>query len=260
MKQHKQLYSLQKEVEYTFLDHLTIPLLMKRMLQSAKRLWISTFYLWHRLTAGAFDRFHLSYFKLSLMAIAAFVFFKKDLHFQVRMKSPVHAESIPMSYGGEKESEQLSVFPQKLPFLGEDEPAEANELSILSQMKVETYIKRFAKVAIQEQQKFGVPASIKMAQAILESGAGTNATNNNHFGQLLANRNFNSAWDNWRAHSLLFAQEGQPYQQLLRYGNDYRSWAKGLAQLGYSDVENYDQALIQLIEQYEMYRLDTIEL
>lgn len=260
MKQNKQQYSLRQRAEYTHSDHPTIPILLRRLLQGLKRLWTAACYLWHRLTFGMFGSFRLSYFKLSLMAIAAFIFFKKDLHFQVRMKSPSHAEATPMSYSGEQEAERLSVVPRKLPFIGDDEPATTAVLPALPQAKVEAYIKRFAKVAIQEQQKFGVPASIKMAQAILESRAGTNAVNNNHFGKPLAQNNFNTAWDNWRAHSILFSQEGQPYQQLLRYGNDYKSWAKGLAQMGYSDIKNYDQILIQLIEQYEMYRLDTIEL
>jgi hypothetical protein len=269
MKERKQ-QSLQREVEHTILDHLTFPILFKQLWQSIKRLWVAISFIWHRLTFGFFSQFQfkLSGFKIAVVALLVFIFFKKDLHVQVRMNSPEGAEqTLPMSYNDEG-TDKLSMLPRVLPFLGNNKPEVSTEkpsttLPQLEQTTVESYIKRFAKVAVQEQKKFGIPASIKMAQAILESQAGTNAAatqSNNHFGQPLATHSCSSAWESWRAHSLLFSSEQYPYQQLLQYGKDYRKWAKGLAELNYSTATHYDQALIQLIEQYEMFRLDDIEL
>ncbi|MEM1328765.1 MAG: glucosaminidase domain-containing protein [Bacteroidota bacterium] len=259
----KQQQSLQREVEDTILDHLTLPLLLKQLWQSAKRLWMSLSFVWHRLTFGVFSQFKLSLFRVTVIALIVFIFFKKDLQVQVRMNSPeVSEQVIPMTYT--ENSDRLSVMPNVLSFLGSDKNEEkaATVVPQINQPTIEAYIKRFAKVAVQEQEKFGIPASIKMAQAILESEAGTNdaAQTHNHFGQPLANQLTSSAWESWRAHSLLFSSEQYPYQQLLQHGKDYKKWAKGLAKLNYSTIPNYDQALIQLIEQYEIYRLDEIKL
>jgi len=54
--------------------------------------------------------------------------------------------------------------------------------------------------------------------------------------------------------------EGQPYQQLLQYGKDYKKWAAGLQELKYSSRSDYGQLLVQLIEEYELFRLDKMKL
>ncbi|GEM_PF-525187 len=143
--------------------------------------------------------------------------------------------------------------------------------------QAKAYIRRFRKVARTEMQKFGIPASVKMAQALVESRAGSSRLareNNNHFGIKCFSKsckkghcsNFSddhhkdffriyaSAWESWRAHSLMLTQ-GR-YRKLLAYGKDYRKWAKGLKDLGYATAPNYAQTLIQTIEQYELWRLD----
>ncbi|MEL6943556.1 MAG: glucosaminidase domain-containing protein, partial [Bacteroidota bacterium] len=133
----------------------------------------------------------------------------------------------------------------------------------LESNQVEAYIKRFAKVAIMEQQKFGIPASIKMAQGLLESQAGQSNLSketNNHFGRIFNSESFGTAWESWRAHSQMMTHENSKYRSLLRYGKDYKSWAAGLDNLNYSDYANYGKALIQLIEQYEIHRLDGMKL
>ena len=107
-----------------------------------------------------------------------------------------------------------------------------------------------------EMQQFGVPASIKMAQALLESQAGTinEATvSNNHFGAPLRNTPVATAWESWRAHSLLLQNE---HPELFKYGNNYKRWAKALEKIGYNQSKNYSEQLIQLIEQYQLQKLD----
>ncbi|HHB78558.1 MAG TPA: hypothetical protein ENK85_04935 [Saprospiraceae bacterium] len=147
----------------------------------------------------------------------------------------------------------------------------------LKRQKAENYIRHYAKVAIAEHKKFGIPASIKMAQALVESRAGESTLarkNHNHFGIKCFSRKckaghcsnltddshkdffriYHSAWESWRAHSQLLMSK--KYKPLLKYGDDYKAWAKGLKKLGYATDKNYDKKLIQIIETYKLYRLD----
>lgn len=157
-----------------------------------------------------------------------------------------------------------------------DEPGDDDEVR-----KVKSYIRRFKVVALQEKKKYGIPASVKMAQAILESNAGrsklSNSTNN-HFGIKCFSRTckkghcsnfgddthkdffrkYDSAWESWRAHSKLIANG--KYKTLLKHGDDYRSWAHGLKKLGYATAKHYDQTLINLIEKYQLYKLDGVDI
>lgn len=135
------------------------------------------------------------------------------------------------------------------------------------------YIKRFAKIAKAEQERFGIPASISLAQGILESDNGNSSLakkNNNHFGVKCFShyckkghcsnftddshkdffRKYNSAWDSWRAHSI-FISNGR-YKKLKRYGKDYKKWAYGLKRLGYATEQFYAEMLIDKIEKYNL--------
>jgi flagellum-specific peptidoglycan hydrolase FlgJ len=143
--------------------------------------------------------------------------------------------------------------------------------------KAKAYIRRFSKVAISEMHKFGIPASIKMAQGLLESAKGESplsANNNNHFGIKCflkdckaghcSNygddshkdffRKYKSAWESWRAHSEMIA--GGRYAKLLDHKKDYKAWANGLKTLGYATDKDYAQKLIQTIEKYHLELLD----
>lgn len=161
-----------------------------------------------------------------------------------------------------------------LPFFGGNDPTPTANLR---QKKAEAYIRRYAKVAIAEHKKFGIPASIKMAQALVESRAGESMLaqkNHNHFGLKCFSkkcksghctnltddshkdffRNYHSAWESWRAHSQLLSTKR--YKPLHKYGDDYKAWAKGLKKIGYATDKDYDKKLIDIIETYQLYRLD----
>lgn len=139
------------------------------------------------------------------------------------------------------------------------------------------YIQRFARVARIEMKRYGIPASISLAQGLIESRAGTSrlAKNaNNHFGIKCFSkkckaghcmnasddhhkdffRKFGAAWDSWRAHSELLAN-GR-YRRLKKYGRDYRKWAQGLEQLGYATDRTYAEKLVGVIEKYDLHRYD----
>ncbi len=139
-----------------------------------------------------------------------------------------------------------------------------------------SYVKRFAKVAQGEMHKYGIPASITLAQGLLESNAGKSplaSKYNNHFGIKCFSkkckkghcsnfsddshkdffRNYPTAWESYRAHSE-FLQKGR-YQHLLKE-TSYKNWAHGLLKAGYATDQQYGHKLIRLIEDLELYRYD----
>ncbi len=155
-------------------------------------------------------------------------------------------------------------------------PAAPEELKA---QNVKAYIERYSKVAVAEMDKFGIPASITMAQAIVESRSGTSvlaARNNNHFGIKCFSkscpkghcsnftddhhkdffRKFANATDSWREHSQFLMK--YRYRDLLKYGKNYHVWAKGLRDFGYATDKSYDKKLISIIERYELFKLDDL--
>lgn len=255
--------SLQKEVQYIILDSVTAKLLLRRVIQHIKKNIIALNNLFHKTTFGVFSKTKFPYAQIAFIGLVIFVMTKKDLHFQVSMNAPLAKMMTPAEKNeSKKEVEQLGMV-QPIHFV-ETKKKKKVEKSIpytldFQAEEVEAYIKRFGKIAITEQQKYGIPASIKLAQGLLESKAGqSEATQktNNHFGQPMANENYDSAWLNWRYHSHYLTDAASPFQPLLQFDLDYKKWAVGLKDLGYSSWNNYDKALIEIIEKYEMYRLD----
>ena len=140
------------------------------------------------------------------------------------------------------------------------------------------YIARYSGMAVEQMKKYGIPASITLAQGLLESDAGrsTLATKcNNHFGIKCHNdwtgrkmyhddderqecfRCYRDADDSFRDHSL-FLVNGARYQSLFKLGStDYKGWAKGLKAAGYATSPTYADKLIELIERYGLDRYDT---
>lgn len=142
------------------------------------------------------------------------------------------------------------------------------------------YIKRFKDVAISEMKKFGIPASITLAQGILESGSGTSnlaKIDNNHFGIKCKRkcigcrcvnyaddspydmfRIFPTAWHSYREHSKLLATSAR-YANLFKLKiTDYKGWAKGLQIAGYATSKTYSKSLIRIIEKYNLQKLDNL--
>lgn len=140
------------------------------------------------------------------------------------------------------------------------------------------YIKRFAKVAQAEMNKFGIPASITLAQGLLETNAGDSplaANMNNHFGIKCFSKKcakghcanfsddshkdffriYKTAWESFRAHSQLL--QNQRYQNLYQFSkDDYKNWAVGLKKAGYATDKRYPEKLIRLIETLNLNKYD----
>lgn len=149
-------------------------------------------------------------------------------------------------------------------------------LSLLSQKTTEIYIQNWKKECIEQMEKHGIPASITMAQGILESASGTSdlATKaNNHFGIKCHNewtgdkffkdddkkdecfRVYKNAQASFEDHSI-FLKKAR-YAELFDLAiTDYKGWANGLKQCGYATNPKYPQLLIELIEKHHLHELD----
>ena len=141
----------------------------------------------------------------------------------------------------------------------------------------EKYIKTYSALAIEQQKKYKIPASITLAQGLLESGAGQSdlaRRSNNHFGIKCHSdwrggrvyhdddlrgecfRKYKRVEDSYEDHSKFLKRSR--YDQLFRLKiTDYKGWARGLQKCGYATDRAYANKLIKVIEDYELYRYDT---
>ena len=233
--------------------------LFRRIIQGLARLKVAGRYglskmefKWPALRPGI----RLSWWKIGLVVMAVFVLLKKDIQLSVDLKSPVGAAPRDDDEGGDEGGEAAEfnlAQPASLPGVNDFRPVRAGDLAA---GRVWEYIDRFRDLAVSEMKQFGIPASIKMAQALLESRAGQHPAArqlNNHFGRPLAGQHFNNVWENWREHSLLIYHE---YPSLFDAGADYKKWAMQLRKARYSKDRDYDAQLIGLIEEYQLYLLD----
>ncbi|MCS7035866.1 MAG: glucosaminidase domain-containing protein [Saprospiraceae bacterium] len=141
------------------------------------------------------------------------------------------------------------------------------------------YVERLAPVAEAEMQRFGIPASITLAQGLLESNAGDSPLarkTNNHFGMKCFSKTcrrghcvnftddshkdffirYDNVWSSYRAHSQ-FLKNSKRYAALFKLDpTDYRAWAHGLQKAGYATDPLYAQKLIALIEGLGLDRYD----
>lgn len=138
------------------------------------------------------------------------------------------------------------------------------------------YIDRYKDLAVKQMNTYGIPASITLAQAILESGAGTGELarrSNNHFGIKCGSswngrttrhnddaprecfRVYASVADSYEDHSRFLLR--QRYSRLFSLDKyDYKAWARGLKACGYATNPAYADRLISLIEAYNLYQYD----
>ena len=154
-------------------------------------------------------------------------------------------------------------------------------VSASAQMKwnarYQQYVDQYKDIAIEQMKRWKIPASITLAQGILESGAGQSdlvRRSNNHFGIKCHGwtgrtvrkdddernecfRAYDSAFDSYEDHSRFLAS-GQRYRSLFSLKiTDYKGWAYGLKAAGYATNPQYATRLIELIQLYKLYNYDT---
>ena len=141
------------------------------------------------------------------------------------------------------------------------------------------YIRKWAPLAVREMHTYKIPASITLAQGILESGSGKSqlaAKSKNHFGIKCHTgwkggrvyhdddargecfRKYQFVQSSYEDHSKFLTQRRR-YAFLFSYGSkNYKKWAKGLKKAGYATDPKYPRKLISLIENYELYKFDDV--
>ena len=141
------------------------------------------------------------------------------------------------------------------------------------------YIKKYAPIAVSEMHKYKVPASITLAQGILESGNGRSqlaSKSNNHFGIKCHTgwkgakvyhdddekgecfRKYKYVESSYEDHSQFLSGRRRYASLFALRKTDYKGWSKGLKKAGYATDKNYPKKLIKIIETYELYEFDEI--
>lgn len=142
--------------------------------------------------------------------------------------------------------------------------------------KYQAYIDKYKDLAIAEMLKYNIPASITLAQGLLESGAGTSELTmkgNNHFGIKCHDwlgattyhdddekqecfRAYRDAYESYEDHSRFLAKQPRYSRLFALKKTDYKGWAYGLKSCGYATSPTYAQKLIGIIELYKLHNYD----
>ena len=228
---------------------------------------------------------NMVWFKVALLVILGVVMNRKDISFTfnfnageqtVATNAPVmvkKTENVPNA--PHQEMSFADMMPRRAPTVSTVRHHTPEELAKLKRQQ--TYVDRFAAVAVSEMKKYGIPASITLAQGVVEtnSGASTLATKyNNHFGIKCFSQKcekghcvnfsdnthkdffvrYETAWMSYRAHSEFLTRKR--YRHLHDLGRDYKAWARGLKAAGYATDPSYADKLIKTIEDLELYQYD----
>lgn len=141
----------------------------------------------------------------------------------------------------------------------------------------QTYISLYKDLAIEQMIRYRIPASITLAQGLLESGAGMSELarkGNNHFGIKCHNwtgattyhdddargecfRAYRNVVESYEDHSRFLSGNSRYSRLFALQRTDYRGWARGLKACGYATNPRYAESLIGIIEQYALYQYDT---
>jgi flagellum-specific peptidoglycan hydrolase FlgJ len=154
---------------------------------------------------------------------------------------------------------------------------ESTSKTLVTNKIVDSYVLKFCNVAMNNMKSYGIPASIILAQGILESGAGNGdlaLSANNHFGIKCHKdwlgesvrhdddasqecfRKYNNPAESYKDHAT-FLTGGTRYSSLFSLPKgDYKAWAKGLKAAGYATDPNYPEKLISYVELYNLHQYD----
>lgn len=176
-----------------------------------------------------------------------------------------------------KKSSSSSKFSKKEQNNSVVETIESTSKTVVTSDLVNDYIFQFKGVAMSNMKNYGIPASIILAQGILESGAGRGrlAVNaNNHFGikchkewtgdsvkqdddaEQECFRKYNDPSESFKDHAVFLSGRSR-YAVLFELPkDDYKAWAKGLRAAGYATDPRYPEKLISYIERYNLYQYD----
>lgn len=248
----------------------TLEMLLNRLIEILQKLLVALKYRFFKMLDKLFEDVEVPWLKIIAVLLLGYIIIKKDFQFNLTFNSPFSIFTDEQSTSGDYAKATTFSTVENNPYA----PVAARTLQ---EKKAIAFIKKHKDLAIAEMSQFGIPASIKMAQALIESRAGESrlaVNNNNYFGIKCFStkckkghctnatddhhkdffRKYKSVEESWRSHSSLISQ-GR-YAKLAKFGNDYKKWAAGLKKAGYATDKNYDKKLINTIEKYRLYQLD----
>lgn len=184
-------------------------------------------------------------------------------------KSPIVTTKKPVGWKYSKPIQNGSS--SKVTTQSASKPMTTNEVT-------KAYIAQYNAVAMANMKAYGIPASIILAQGILESGSGKGdlaLTANNHFGIKCHNdwtgdkvykdddslqecfRKYNQASESYQDHAMVLTGKKRYANLFILPKGDYKAWAKGLRDAGYATDPRYPEKLISYIETYNLSQYDT---
>lgn len=195
----------------------------------------------------------------------------------VTKKTTTHSSKKVAVKTPKKSSSSSSKFSKKEQNNSAVETIESTSKTVVTSDLVNDYIFQFKGVAMSNMKNYGIPASIILAQGILESGAGRGrlAVNaNNHFGikchkewtgdsvkqdddaEQECFRKYNDPSESFKDHAVFLSGRSR-YAVLFELPkDDYKAWAKGLRAAGYATDPRYPEKLISYIERYNLHQYD----
>ena len=233
-----------------------------------------------------------NWYKLAFLAVCLFFVMQDDLNFNVNFKSKeviseqYNTNPVALNVSNIKEKSTTPTTKESSNFLfgstlfSKAVPAKKEKPIVMTEKakKQLAYVGKYADVAVREMKEYGIPASITLAQGLIETNAGASSLatkNKNHFGMKCFSKKckkghcsnfsddthkdffriYKNAWESYRSHSELLA--GKRYKHLKKLGTkNYKDWAVGLRKAGYATDKRYHNKLIQLIEDLHLYKYD----
>lgn len=228
-----------------------------------------------------------NWFKILLIGLILFLFFNKDFSFSINLKSP-QTEEPPIEEQIPVQQQARQKSTERFTDVGKTNKSELFQINPLAgKQKVHSivtafdrideatkvaFIRRFGHVAISERKKYGIPASLILANSLLISNAGERdfaKAGNSFFGIQCSSdwlgeegfyegkcvRHYENAWTSFRDHSL-FLTTGK-YSALPAIGaKNYTEWAQALQKANFYEGPNFDQYIIAIIKQFSLDQFD----
>lgn len=239
---------------------------------------------WHLLLRETLRRLHRQFTspwtKLIVLGALVLLFTRKELHFQLRIDGgswiTINEQSTISSLNGSDSA--TPVLQEAHARLADYTPPQRDWTA--RQLQQLAYVDKYRLIALAEMGKHGIPASITLAQGLLESGTGRSTLarkNNNHFGIKCFSKKcrkghcsnhsddhhkdffriFSSPEESFQEHSKILLKNR--YRKLFSLATtDYQGWAHGLRQAGYATDPRYGDKLIRMIEELELWRYDQL--
>lgn len=209
------------------------------------------------------------WFTLALVLLLLAAILRKNVRFQ-----PGDASRPPATETYEKYTDAASA-PKATALLnvGGDGMPTTVRMPDVEEAATVAFLKRFAQVAVTEQEKFGMPASVLLACAYVNSFAGRRACATEANNYLAARcsaewsgpemddsgtcfKKYETAWESIRDFNVSHSRKDWFEALKMKSNRDWKTWVRGLATHRVSDVENFEKEMVRVIEEFRLFELD----